>query len=138
MNQCANFFFVFNGARARIGPWTLQWFASRHPCPLLLSSILFYSAATTPFLILSSHLSGLPIGLRPWKFPSSTVFWRGGRLFYFHSFGRHDRCIIIFWTSYNALYQFHLTFHRALLRFNVHPKSFPKTGPNILLSTFLS
>ena len=57
-------FFSFSGATARIFPWPLRQFPSRCPYPLLVSSILLYSAAMRspsccclPISIISSHRS---------------------------------------------------------------------------------
>jgi hypothetical protein len=41
------FFFFVSGATPRFRPWPLQQFASRQSYPLLVSSILLYSAATS-------------------------------------------------------------------------------------------
>jgi hypothetical protein len=41
---------LFRGTIAHVGPWHLQQFASRYTCPVLVSPIHLYSAATrSPF-----------------------------------------------------------------------------------------
>jgi hypothetical protein len=86
------------------------------------------------FLILSSNLSGLPIDLRPSNFPSSTCLG----IILAVLFIRIIRPA--FYNLLNFMYcliSFPPNNHRALLCLNFHPKSFPKSGPNILCSAFL-
>jgi hypothetical protein len=67
--------FFFCGATTLIGPWPVQYFTSRYPCPCprLLHPLIFVSNEES--LLMSLHLSrGRPTVLLLWNFASSTFF----------------------------------------------------------------